>query len=76
VGLNGGEREHCNEVLGEGARTAPYLGLGLRPDKQFDFDKASAAKEAYQRYKRGNVPSGVRGTGVGEPDPTRRSNLP
>ncbi|MET0274934.1 MAG: hypothetical protein ABW360_18255 [Phenylobacterium sp.] len=75
VGLNGSEREHCNDVLGTGAKTAPFLGLGLKADKQFDFDKANAAKQSYQRYKRGNIPSGVKGIGVGETEPFR-TNLP
>jgi hypothetical protein len=51
VGLNREEREHCFEVFGKGAKTAPMLGLGIDPAKQGDFARAAAKKEADRRYR-------------------------
>jgi hypothetical protein len=56
VGLNRAEREHCDEVLGKGAKTTAFAGLGLSPEKQRLFDAAAARKEADYRYKHGGVP--------------------
>jgi hypothetical protein len=67
--LSAAERELCNEQFGKNAKTAPFLGLGLRPDKQETFDKAAAAKEADRRYRGAGIPSGVKGSGLGEPEP-------
>jgi hypothetical protein len=51
VGLNKAEREYCNELLGKGAKTAPLLGLGLARDKQAEFDKDAAHKDACRAYR-------------------------
>jgi hypothetical protein len=51
VGLNRAERDYCNEVMGKGAKTAPFLGLGLARDKQTDFDKAVEHNEACRAYR-------------------------
>ncbi|MDB5441673.1 MAG: hypothetical protein JWP73_49 [Phenylobacterium sp.] len=51
VGLNRTERAYCNEVLGKGAKTAPFVGLGLARDKQSDFDKAAEHNEACRAYR-------------------------
>lgn len=59
VGLNRAERDLCNEKFGKGAKTAPFLGLGLAADKQKLFDAAAAKKEADSRYKRSWGPPGV-----------------
>jgi hypothetical protein len=59
VGLNRAERDLCSETFGKGAKTAPFLGLGLAADKQRLFDAAAAQKEADYRYKHAPVPSGV-----------------
>jgi hypothetical protein len=69
VNLSAAERELCNEQFGRNARTGPFLGLGLRPDKQETFDKAATAKEADRRYRGAGIPSGVKGAGLGEPEP-------
>lgn len=51
VGLNRAERDYCNEVMGKGAKTAPFLGLGLARDKQADFDKTAEHNEACKAYR-------------------------
>lgn len=51
VGLTREEREHCNEVFGKGAKTAPFLGIGVDPGKLSDFARAAAKKEADRRYR-------------------------
>ena len=50
------EREACEERLGAGAKDAPFFQPPMDPRKRQAFDEAAAKKEAYQRYKRGNVP--------------------
>lgn len=67
VGLNRGERDLCNEQFGKGAKTAPFLGLGLAGDKQKAFDAAAAKKEADAAYKRSWGPPGVDPTDSGKP---------
>jgi len=51
VGLTRAEREACFEQLGEGAKTAPFQGLGLARDKQEAFDRAAEHKEACRAYR-------------------------
>ena len=51
VGLNRAERDHCAEVFGKGAKSAPFLGLGLAADKQRLLEAAGERKEADYRYK-------------------------
>ena len=63
VGLTRAEREHCDEVMGAGARTAGYLGPGLALDKQQGFDRAAAA----QRAREGSIPAGVAGGSSDQP---------
>lgn len=53
------EREACQEKLGAGAKDAPFFQPPMDPRKRQAFDEAAAKKEAYQRYKRGNVPPGL-----------------
>lgn len=53
------EREACQEKLGAGAKDAPFFQPPMDPRKRQAFDEAAAKKEAYQRYKRGNVPPGI-----------------
>jgi hypothetical protein len=67
--LSAAERELCNEQFGRNARAGPFLGLGLRPDKLESFDRAATAKEADRRYRGAGIPSGIKGTGVGDPEP-------
>ena len=57
VGLNRAERDHCNEVFGKGAKTAPILGLGLAADKQRLLEASGARREADYRYKHGPTPA-------------------
>ncbi len=67
VGLNRSERDHCNEVLGKGAKDAVFAGLGLTPDKERLLDAAGAKKEADYRFKSApatpGVPEGSLGNG-------------
>jgi hypothetical protein len=62
AGLNRSEREHCDEVLGKGAKDGPFLGLGLAADKQRLFDAAGARKEADYRYKHSQAPGALPNT--------------
>ncbi|MBP6877283.1 MAG: hypothetical protein KBC34_04615 [Phenylobacterium sp.] len=64
------EREACEERLGAGAKDAPFLQPPMDPRKRQAFDEAAAKKEAYQRYKRGNVPPGI----THEPRPSEAPN--
>lgn len=59
VGLTRAERDLCNEKFGKGAKTAPFLGLGLAADKQRLLDAAAAQKEADYNYKHSPMPSGA-----------------
>ena len=59
VGLNRAEREHCDEVLGRGAKDTAFAGLGLAPDKLRLLNAASARKEADYRYKHSQIPGAV-----------------
>ncbi|WP_372786970.1 hypothetical protein [Phenylobacterium sp.] len=59
VGLTKAERDLCNEKFGKGAKSAPFLGLGLAGDKQRLLDAAAQKKDDDYRYKRGTVPSGL-----------------
>ena len=59
VGLTKAERDLCNEKFGKGAKSAPFLGLGLAGDKQRLLDAAAQKKEDDYRYKHGTVPSGL-----------------
>jgi hypothetical protein len=70
VGLNGAERDLCDEKFGKGAKTAPFLGLGLAADKQRALDATAAQREADYKYKHGNsVPSAtLGGTGASAED--------
>ena len=65
VGLTRAERDLCNEKFGKGAKTAPYLGLGLTADKQRLLDAAAAKKDEDYRYKHGTVPPGSNIGGIG-----------
>jgi hypothetical protein len=64
------EREACQERLGAGARDAPFIPPPMDPRKRQAFDETAAKKEAYQRYKRGNVPPGI----TNEPRPSEAPN--
>ena len=64
------EREACEERLGAGAKDAPFFQPPMDPRKRQAFDEAAAKKEAYQRYKRGNVPPGL----SHEPRPSEAPN--
>jgi len=59
VNLTPAERDLCNEQFGKGAKTAPFLGLGLAKDKQRLLDAAGAQKEADYRYKHSPAPPGA-----------------
>jgi len=59
VGLNRAERDHCNEVLGKGAKDTAFAGLGLSADKLRLLEAAGARKEADYRYKHGQIPGAV-----------------
>lgn len=59
VGLTREEREHCNEVFGKGAKTAPFLGLGLAPGKLGDFDRAAAKKAGERHFDDPAPPAGA-----------------
>jgi hypothetical protein len=74
VGLTHEEREHCNEVFGKGAKTAPMLGLGIDPGKEGDFARAAAKKESERRYRETTpVPNGP--PPAGPPNPTSAHDL-
>lgn len=64
------EREACQEQLGAGAKDAPFFQPPMDPRKRQAFDEAAAKKEAYQRYKQGNVPPGL----THEPRPSEAPN--
>jgi len=49
--LSPSERDHCNEVLGKGAKTATLPGLGLSGAKQADFDRQAEHKDACRDYR-------------------------
>ncbi len=51
--LTRAEREACRARLADGARDAPFLGLGLDRDKSGELGRAAARREADFRYKRG-----------------------
>lgn len=69
--LTAQERDLCDKRLSAGAKTAPWLGMGLDRGKQGALDKAAAANAAEQRARRGPVPVGVVGQGLGG-DPLAR----
>ena len=56
VGLTQAERDHCYEVLGKGAKTTTFVGLGLNRDKQQQLDTAGARREADYKYKHSPAP--------------------
>ena len=64
--LSKAEREACLEELGAGAKDAPFIPPPMSADKRQAFDEAAAKKEAYQRYKRQNIPPGTVGSGLGD----------
>lgn len=64
------EREACQERLGAGAKDTPFIAPPMDPRKRQAFNEAAAKKEAYQRYKRGNVPPGI----TYEPRPSEAPN--
>ena len=64
--LSKAEREACLEKLGAGAKDAPFIPPPMSADKRQAFDEAAAKKEAYQRYKRQNIPPGTVGSGLGD----------
>jgi len=57
--LSKDERAACLEKLGAGARDAPFYEPPMSREKRREFDAAAARKEAYRRYKEGNVPPGL-----------------
>jgi hypothetical protein len=59
VSLSRREREACAERFGKGAKDAPFIPPPMSRDKRRAFDAAAARKEAYVKYKEGNVPPGV-----------------
>ena len=59
VGLTRAEREHCDEVLGKGAKNTAFAGLGLTADKLRLLDAAAARKDADYRYKHSQIPGAV-----------------
>lgn len=61
--LSRDERVACEEKLGRGAKNAPFYEPPMDADKRSAFAAAAARKEAYRKYKEGNVPPG---TGVGD----------
>jgi hypothetical protein len=71
VGLTKAERDLCNEKFGKGAKTAPFLGLGLTADKQRLLDAAGARKEEDRRYKESAGPTGAAGGDSGQPSRPR-----
>lgn len=73
VGLTRAERDACDEKLGRGASTAPYIQAPMDPAKRAAFDAQAAKDERYRKYKEGNVPPGVtpgsepgKNTGLGD----------
>lgn len=73
VGLTRKERDACDEKLGRGADTAPYIDAPMDPAKRRDFDSQAARDARYRKYKEGAVPPGVtpgsepgKNTGLGE----------
>lgn len=50
--LSRAERVACEELLGAGARDAPFPGLGIDRDKARELDASAARREADYRYKR------------------------
>ena len=69
VGLTKAERQLCDQVLGKGAKTAPFLGLGIAQGKASDFDRAAAAKEADRRYRDAPIQPGPAPPGGGSDQP-------
>jgi hypothetical protein len=67
VGLNRAEREHCDEVLGKGAKTADFTGLGLEAGKTLRYDQAAAAKERERRIREAPLPAGELPGSSGQP---------
>lgn len=57
--LTRAEREACLERLGAGAKDAPFIEPPMSRDKRMAFDRAAASKEAYRKYKEGNLPVGT-----------------
>lgn len=64
------ERDACLERLGAGAKDAPFIEPPMSRDKRRAFDAAAAKKEAYRRYREGNVPPGV----TPQPKPSEAPN--
>lgn len=78
VGMSQAERDHCAERLGDGAKTAAYLGQGLSKAKQAEFDAISTYKEAVRKYQEAPIPPGLSTsdaagglTGLGASRPTK-----
>lgn len=69
VGLTKAERQLCDQVLGKGAKTAPFLGLGIAQGKLTDFDRAAAGKEADRRYREAPIQPGPAPPGGGSDQP-------
>lgn len=57
--LTKAERERCLERLGAGAKDAPFYEPPMSRDKRKAFNEAAARKQAYRKYKEGNLPVGV-----------------
>jgi hypothetical protein len=73
VGLTKAERDACDEKLGRGAATAPFIPAPMDPAKRRAFDAQAAKDERYRKYKEGNVPPGItpgsepgKNTGLGD----------
>lgn len=64
------ERDACLERLGAGAKDAPFIEPPMSRDKRRAFDAAARKKEAYRRYKEGNVPPGT----TPQPKPSEAPN--
>jgi|SRR5579859_1215522 len=62
VGLTRAERDHCNEVLGKGAKDTAFAGLGLSAEKEKLLEAAGARKEADYRYKHDPDPAALPST--------------
>jgi hypothetical protein len=67
VGLNHAEREHCDEVMGKGAKSADFTGLGLEAGKTTRYDQAAAAKERERRIREAPLPAGELPGSSGQP---------
>lgn len=52
-------RARCLERLGAGAKDAPFIPAPLAKDKQAEFDKAAARKEADRKYREAPIPPGL-----------------